>query len=353
MNLSPVHFRSRELIETVRSTLAETGLAPDRLELEITESVLIKDTEAALDILKALKKIGVNIAMDDFGTGYSSLAYLNSFPFDKLKIDRSFIASLEDDEKSRAIVRSVLSLGESLAMTVTAEGVETAQQAEFLMREGCEQIQGYLLRQADARRGDDRLLNELEGPRGPRIVRRRSVTPAHLQEHAHDDGPSRPCRIGSPESTPLRYQGRQPAAPREAERRIEPFALERFPDAEALIAACAPSEPVFCFKPDALRAAAQRFAAFPGRVLYAVKCNPHPFVLQTLYDEGITDFDVASQNEIELVGGLFGKAAGQFFNNPAKTRPAIRIGEPGPRHPLLHRGLHRRSGEDPRGGLPR
>lgn len=143
VNLSPVHFRSRDLIETVRNTLKETGLAPDRLEMEITESVLIKDTEAALDILNALKAIGVNVAMDDFGTGYSSLAYLNSFPFDKLKIDRSFISSLEDQEKSRAIVRSVLSLGESLQMTVTAEGVETAQQVAFLMREGCQQIQGY------------------------------------------------------------------------------------------------------------------------------------------------------------------------------------------------------------------
>lgn len=143
VNLSPVHFRSRDLIDTVRTTLKETGLAPERLELEITESVLIKDTEAALDILNALKAIGVNVAMDDFGTGYSSLAYLNSFPFDKLKIDRSFISSLEDQEKSRAIVRSVLSLGESLQMTVTAEGVETAEQVAFLMREGCQQIQGY------------------------------------------------------------------------------------------------------------------------------------------------------------------------------------------------------------------
>lgn len=143
VNLSPVHFRSRELIDTVRTTLRETGLAPERLELEITESVLIKDTEAALDILNALKTIGVNIAMDDFGTGYSSLAYLNSFPFDKLKIDRSFISSLDDQEKSRAIVRSVLSLGESLQMTITAEGVETLQQVQFLTREGCQQIQGY------------------------------------------------------------------------------------------------------------------------------------------------------------------------------------------------------------------
>ncbi len=143
VNLSPVHFRSRELIDTIKSVLKETGLAPERLELEITESVLIKDTAAALDILNALKALGVSIAMDDFGTGYSSLGYLNSFPFDKLKIDRSFISSLEDQEKSRAIVRSVLSLGESLQMTITAEGVEKVEQVEFLMREGCQQVQGY------------------------------------------------------------------------------------------------------------------------------------------------------------------------------------------------------------------
>lgn len=136
---------------------------------------------------------------------------------------------------------------------------------------------------------------------------------------------SSPLLIGTHETAPLRYQGRQRAAPRVAERRIEPFALERYPNAESLIEACAPSDPVFCFKPDLLRAAAHRFVSFPGRVLYAVKCNPHPFVLQTLYNEGITDFDVASQNEIELVGELFGRAAGQFFNNPAKTRPAIRV----------------------------
>ena len=157
VNLSPVHFRSRELIETVRDTLKNTGLSADRLELEITESVLIKDTEAALDILNALKQIGVNIAMDDFGTGYSSLAYLNSFPFDKLKIDRSFITSLEDQEKSRAIVRSVLSLGESLGMTITAEGVETVKQVEFLMREGCQQIQGYFFGRPMPARRIDRL----------------------------------------------------------------------------------------------------------------------------------------------------------------------------------------------------
>lgn len=105
----------------------------------------------------------------------------------------------------------------------------------------------------------------------------------------------------------------------------EPVDLERFPDTTSLIEMLRPSEPVFCFRPALLRAAAQQFLSFPGRVLYAVKCNPHPLVLQTLYNEGITDFDVASLDEIRLVGELFGSAAGKFFNNPAKTRPAIHI----------------------------
>lgn len=102
-------------------------------------------------------------------------------------------------------------------------------------------------------------------------------------------------------------------------------ALESYRSVDAVIAALQPSDPVFCFRPEMLRAAARSFSAFPGRALYAVKCNPHPFVLATLFAEGITDFDVASLEEIRLVDSLFGKAAGQFFNNPAKTRPAVRL----------------------------
>lgn len=143
VNLSPVQFRSRELIDSIAQALAETCLEAHRLELEITESVLIKDTETALEILNGLKAIGVNIAMDDFGTGYSSLGYLNSFPFDKIKIDRSFISSLNEQDKSKAIVRSVISLGESLNMITTAEGVETTEQVAFLIEEGCQQVQGF------------------------------------------------------------------------------------------------------------------------------------------------------------------------------------------------------------------
>jgi diguanylate cyclase (GGDEF)-like protein/PAS domain S-box-containing protein len=143
VNLSPVQFRHQELVETVQGVLTETRLDPGRLELEITERVLIHDAGAALMILTELKRIGINIAMDDFGTGYSSLAYLNAFPFDKIKIDRSFISELRNEDKSSAIVRSVLSLGNSLDMTITAEGVETKEQAAFLRAEGCHQAQGY------------------------------------------------------------------------------------------------------------------------------------------------------------------------------------------------------------------
>lgn len=143
VNLSPIQFKSRELVDNVRNVLMETGLSPERLELEITESVLLHDTRSALEILNGLKQLGVRIAMDDFGTGYSSLRYLNSFPFDKIKIDKSFIADMADRDKSSAIVKSVISLGQSLNMTTTAEGVETPEQAAFLASEGCEQVQGF------------------------------------------------------------------------------------------------------------------------------------------------------------------------------------------------------------------
>jgi EAL domain-containing protein (putative c-di-GMP-specific phosphodiesterase class I) len=143
VNLSPIQFKNRDFVETVKNVLVATGLDPHRLELEITESILITDPEAALRTLTALKNIGIKISMDDFGTGFSSLGYLNSFPFDKIKIDRSFISTISDEEKSTAIVKSVISLGRSLSMKTTAEGVETADQASFLKKEGCTQLQGF------------------------------------------------------------------------------------------------------------------------------------------------------------------------------------------------------------------
>ena len=129
----------------VHAILLETGLAPRRLELEITEGVLINDPPRALSILRRLKALGVKIAMDDFGTGYASLSSLQSFPFDKIKIDRTFVAGVDINGQSEAIVRAVIGLGKALNIPVIAEGVETEGERMFLMREGCAEIQGYLI----------------------------------------------------------------------------------------------------------------------------------------------------------------------------------------------------------------
>lgn len=145
VNLSPVQLADVNLIGTVRSVLAETGLAPDRLELEITESMIIDDKLTALHILRQIKALGVTIAIDDFGTGYASLDTLNAFPFDKIKIDRSFLMEADKSPQARAIVRAVLALGRSLNIPVLAEGVETEAQLAILREEGCDEAQGYLL----------------------------------------------------------------------------------------------------------------------------------------------------------------------------------------------------------------
>jgi diguanylate cyclase (GGDEF)-like protein/PAS domain S-box-containing protein len=145
VNLSPAQFLQGDLVTLVHSTLLETGLAADRLELEITEGVLIGDYNRAIAILRRLKDLGVHIAMDDFGTGYSSLSYLQSFPFDKIKIDHSFISNIEYDGQSAAIVRAVIGLGKGLNLAVVAEGVETNEQLDFLSREACDEVQGYLI----------------------------------------------------------------------------------------------------------------------------------------------------------------------------------------------------------------
>src|SRR5258707_3109999 len=133
----------------VHSVLLQSGLAPDRLELEITEGVLINDSSRALSILRRMKAMGVKISMDDFGTGYASLSSLQSFPFDKIKIDRTFIMGVDANQQSAAIVRAVLGLSNALHMPVIAEGVETEREREFLMREGCREIQGYLVGRPD------------------------------------------------------------------------------------------------------------------------------------------------------------------------------------------------------------
>jgi diguanylate cyclase (GGDEF)-like protein len=144
VNVSPAQFKSRSLANAVTSALASSGLPPQRLELEITESVLLNETEATMATLHRLRDIGVQISMDDFGTGYSSLSYLRSFPFDKIKIDRSFIRDLSETDESAAIVRAVTGLGRNLGMATTAEGVETTEQLGQLRDEGCTEVQGYL-----------------------------------------------------------------------------------------------------------------------------------------------------------------------------------------------------------------
>jgi diguanylate cyclase (GGDEF)-like protein/PAS domain S-box-containing protein len=145
VNLSPVQFIQDDLAGEVERILAETGLEASRLELEVTEGLLIKDADRALLILGKLKALGVQISMDDFGTGYSSLSYFRMFPFDKVKIDQSFIRDMIDNPQARAIIRSVIGLGQGLGMPVVAEGVETAEQLEALRLEGCDQVQGYLI----------------------------------------------------------------------------------------------------------------------------------------------------------------------------------------------------------------
>lgn len=144
VNLSPVQFRDPRLYSIVESALAESGLPGHRLELEITESSLIQDEAGVLSVLRAFRELGVRISLDDFGTGYSSLGHLHRFPFDRIKIDRSFVSRAPDDPDCAAIVRAVVSLGTSLGMETTAEGVETDAQRRFVADEGCDQIQGYL-----------------------------------------------------------------------------------------------------------------------------------------------------------------------------------------------------------------
>lgn len=144
VNLSPVQIANDDIVRLVHETLLETGLSPQRLELEITESTIIGDKAHALHVLRQLKALGITVALDDFGTGYSSLDTLNSFPFDKIKIDRSFLMEAEAKDDSRAIVKAVVALGRSLDVPVLAEGVETVGQLNILEEEGCEEAQGFL-----------------------------------------------------------------------------------------------------------------------------------------------------------------------------------------------------------------
>ena len=148
VNLSPLQFKTGTLFQAVRDALDDSGLPPTRLELEITETLLLDKSDYVLATLHALRALGVRISMDDFGTGYSSLSYLRSFPFDKIKIDRSFVHDIGENADSRAIVRAIVSLGSSLGITITAEGVETENDLAYLRAEGCTEGQGFLFSKA-------------------------------------------------------------------------------------------------------------------------------------------------------------------------------------------------------------
>lgn len=145
VNLSPVDFRQGNVPDMILSALLDTGLNPQRLEIEITEGVLIEDFDRAIETLRKIKNLGVRVAMDDFGSGYSSLSYLQSFPFDKIKIDQSFIAKIGKSYPAAAIIHAIVGLGRSLTLPIIAEGVETAEQLAFLAKEGCDEAQGYLI----------------------------------------------------------------------------------------------------------------------------------------------------------------------------------------------------------------
>jgi diguanylate cyclase (GGDEF)-like protein/PAS domain S-box-containing protein len=169
VNLSPVQFRSRNLVQVVISALAQSGLSPKRLELEITETVFLAETETNLATLHQLRELGVSISMDDFGTGYSSLSYLRSFPFDKIKIDRSFVKDLAKRSDCVAIVRAISGLGRSLNITTTAEGVETVDQLDWLRAEGCNEVQGFLFSAAKPAAEIEQLLSRF-GARASRAA---------------------------------------------------------------------------------------------------------------------------------------------------------------------------------------
>jgi diguanylate cyclase (GGDEF)-like protein/PAS domain S-box-containing protein len=163
VNLSPLQFRVGNLLSLVMDALKQSGLPPRRLELEITETLLLEKSSQVLATLHALRALGVRISMDDFGTGYSSLSYLRSFPFDKIKIDQSFVRDLAANPDAQAIVRSIISLGKGLGVTITAEGVETEAELNCLRNEGCHEGQGFLFSRA---RPNAEIVSLLQGQRG-------------------------------------------------------------------------------------------------------------------------------------------------------------------------------------------
>lgn len=145
VNLSPLQFQNDRLCETVHQVLQDTGLAPERLQLEVTEGLLIRDVDRTFKQLQQLRSLGIQILMDDFGVGYSSLSYFERFPFDKVKIDRTFVDTAPTSAASQAIIKAVAQLGSTLGMGVVAEGVETKEQLQLLTTYGCSHVQGYFI----------------------------------------------------------------------------------------------------------------------------------------------------------------------------------------------------------------
>jgi EAL domain-containing protein (putative c-di-GMP-specific phosphodiesterase class I) len=181
VNVSPAQFRNHDLTQMVADSLKETSFPPHRLELEITESILLKDVEANLKTLHDLKQLGVRIAMDDFGTGYSSLGNLRSFPFDKIKIDRSFVSDIEQNADSAAIVHAILGLGHSLGIATCAEGVETKAQLSYLRREGCSEVQGYYYSKPKPLAEANAMLNRAPAVAAPPVVPAEDQAAATMQ----------------------------------------------------------------------------------------------------------------------------------------------------------------------------
>ncbi len=162
VNLSAIQFRQKNIVGTIAGILEETGLPPRLLELEMTEGIIMHDADSTIKTLRAIKDIGLLLSIDDFGTGYSSLSYLKRFPIDKLKIDRSFVGDIGADPDDAAIIRTIITMGHSLRLTVIAEGVETAEQMSFLKQEGCDQIQGYYCGRPVPAEEFEALLNRLD-----------------------------------------------------------------------------------------------------------------------------------------------------------------------------------------------
>jgi EAL domain-containing protein (putative c-di-GMP-specific phosphodiesterase class I) len=165
VNVSPIQFHRGGLQDTILQALATSGLEPNRLEVEITESIFLDGGESTLKLLHSLRSLGVRIALDDFGTGYSSLSYLQSFPFDKLKIDRSFIQNLLTRPGASAIVRAITELASALGMETTAEGVEESAQLDALRLNGCSSVQGFLFSKPISADAVHRLLDDSNGAR--------------------------------------------------------------------------------------------------------------------------------------------------------------------------------------------